>query len=346
MNNRPFSRLRALFFCLVLGSLLTFSGCSSLNDSELASEVKNQVKDYAKSQAESYADQLIGSLKEYASSQKGGSNASATAEVPVFSDEDTAASYGLNVHFIDVGQGDSILVESAGHFMLIDAGENNQGETVVSYLKQAGVSSLDYVIGTHPHSDHIGGLDNVIRSFDTKTLFLPPVEHTTATFEDVLDAAEEKGLSITAPVPGDSFSLGEASFTLLSPVKEYDDDLNDWSVGVRLSYGDNAFVMCGDAEEKAEQDIIKSGATLSADVLKAGHHGSNTATSDSFLKAVSPSVAVISCGKGNSYGHPHKETMEKLEKAGVNVLRTDELGTIIAHSDGTAITWSNIPAAD
>ena len=247
---------------------------------------------------------------------------------------------GLAVHFIDVGQGDSILAQSDGHYMLIDAGENDQAGAVISYLKAEGVTKLDYVIGTHPHSDHIGGLDKVIDTFPVDKVFLPPVEHTTKTFEDVLDSIASRGLKITKPKPGDSYDLGNASFTILSPVKDYGNDLNNWSVGIRLTYGDNSFVMCGDAENQAEEDIIKSGAVLKADVLKAGHHGSSTATSDAFLKKVSPSWVVIQCKKGNSYGHPHKETIEKLEKAGCQVLRTDEEGTITALSDGKTITWS------
>ena len=247
---------------------------------------------------------------------------------------------GLDVHFFDVGQGDSILAESDGHYMLIDAGENDQAGTVISYLKAEGVTKLDYVIGTHPHSDHIGGLDKVIDTFPVDKVFLPPVEHTTKTFEDVLDSIASRGLKITKPKPGDSYDLGNASFTILSPVKDYGNDLNNWSVGIRLTYGDNSFVMCGDAENQAEEDILNSGAVLKADVLKAGHHGSSTSTSNAFLKKVSPSWVVIQCGKGNSYGHPHKETMEKLKKAGCQILRTDEEGTITAFSDGKTITWS------
>ncbi len=254
--------------------------------------------------------------------------------------QSSPAAYGdLSVSFLDVGQGDSILIASGGHFMLIDAGENDQGETVVSDLKEAGVETLDYVIGTHPHSDHIGGLDDVLHVFPAKAVILPPVSHTTAAFEDVLDAVAGQSLKLTKPVPGDSYELGGASFTILSPVKDYGDDLNNWSVGIRLVYGDNAFVLCGDAEEAAETDIAASGTPLSADVLKVGHHGSRTSTCDSFLKAVSPTWAVIQCGAGNSYGHPHPETLDKLEAAGVTVLRTDLEGTITAVSDGSTITW-------
>lgn len=267
-----------------------------------------------------------------------------TVSVPSSADPSPVLSdtQGLSVHFIDVGQGDSILAGSDGHYMLIDAGENDQADTVISYLKQAGVTSLDYVIGTHPHSDHIGGLDKVIDEFPVEKVILPPVEHTTRTFEDVLDSVSNRGLKITKPVPGDTYSLGNASFTVVAPVRDYDNDLNNWSVGIRLVYGGNSFLMCGDAEAEAESDIVKSGITLQSDVLKAGHHGSSTSTSDIFLKAVSPSYVVIQCGEGNSYGHPHKETMEKLEKAGCSVLRTDEDGTVVAVSDGRRITWNSL----
>jgi beta-lactamase superfamily II metal-dependent hydrolase len=246
----------------------------------------------------------------------------------------------LTVQFIDVGQGDCILAESDGHYMLIDAGENDKGAQVVSFLEEAGVSSFDYIIGTHPHSDHIGGLDDVIRAFPAENIILPPVAHTTKTYEDVLDAVEEAGVSLTRPVPGDSYALGDAVFTILAPVGDYGTDLNNWSVGIRLTLGDTAFVLCGDAESQAEQDMVNNGITLSADVLKVGHHGSSTSSCDAFLDAVSPDYAVIQCGKGNSYGHPHAETLKKLEKRNIEILRTDELGTITAASDGASITWS------
>ena len=241
----------------------------------------------------------------------------------------------MAVHFIDVGQGDSILAESDGHFLLIDAGENDQGDTVISYLEEAGVEALDYVIGTHPHSDHIGGLDDVIRAFDVETVILPPVEHTTKTFEDVLDAIEEKDLSITLPVPGDSYGLGGAAFTILAPQKDYGDDLNNWSVGLRLACGDGAFVACGDAEAQAEEDMAASGLALSADVLKIGHHGSNTSSSEEFLRAVGPEIAVIECGEGNDYGHPHLEVLERLEAVSAAVYRTDLDGSVVVTADGS-----------
>ena len=169
---------------------------------------------------------------------------------------------------------------------------------------------------------------------------MPPVEHTTATFEDVLDAVADQGLKITKPVPGDTYNLGQSQFTVLGPVGDYADELNDWSVGIRLTDGNHSFVMCGDAEAEAEEDMARSGLNLSADVLKSGHHGSRTSSSPEFLEAVAPSWAVISCGEGNSYGHPHEETLKKYSEHSIQVLRTDEKGTIIASSSPEGLTWT------
>jgi len=250
----------------------------------------------------------------------------------------------LKVHFIDVGQGDSILIQSGDHDMLVDAGENDQGDTVVTYLHSQGIDKLDYVIGTHPHSDHIGGLDNVINNFSIGKVILPPVEHTTKTYEDVLDAISSQGLKITKPVVGDSYQLGNASFQIIAPNGNYADDLNNWSIGIKLTNGSNSFVMCGDVENKAEADICTNGIDISADVLKLGHHGSSTSTGDAFLNKVNPKYAVVSCGMGNSYGHPHQETMDKLSARSIQLFRTDEQGTVIAVSNGTDINWSTQPS--
>lgn len=246
----------------------------------------------------------------------------------------------MKVHFIDVGQGDSILIESSKKYMLIDAGENNYGTTVVSYLENVGVSKLDYVIGTHPHSDHIGGLDTVINSFDIGKVILPPKEHTTKTFEDLLDAIENNGLKITKPIVGDTYQIGEASFTIIAPNDDYGDDLNNWSVGIKLINEENSFIFSGDAESKAEKDIIANNIDISSDVLKLNHHGSSTSSSYEFLQTINPSHVVITSGKNNSYGHPHTEVMNKLKQLGAKIYRTDEQGTIIASSDGKNITWN------
>ena len=248
----------------------------------------------------------------------------------------------LKVHFIDVGQGDSTLIEKDGHFMLIDAGERDQGETVASYLEKQGVKTLDYVIGTHPHSDHIGGLETVIRKFHVQKVFLPEKEHTTKVYEGLLDSIGDKNLKITIPKPGDSYSLGDASFQIIAPLRDYGNNLNNWSVGIRLVYGKNSFVLCGDAEKEAEEDMAAGGFSLKADVLKLSHHGSSTSSSPDFMDRVDPEYGVISCGKNNDYGHPHKEVLNMLKKRGVKALRTDQLGTIVAISDGTKVTFQGI----
>lgn len=268
----------------------------------------------------------------------GASNIGETIE----NDENTK----LKVSFIDVGQADCILVEADGHFMLIDAGNRDDAEDLIAYLEGEEVEKLEYVIATHPHEDHIGSMDKVIKGFDIGKMIMPEIVHTSRVFEDMLDAIEEKGLKITKAKPKDTYQLGDAEFTILSPVQDYGDNLNNWSVGIKLIYGGNSFVMVGDAEALAEQDIIASGIDIKADVLKVGHHGSNSSSSDEFLEAVAPDYAVIQCGKDNSYGHPHKEVIKKLEDRKISLYRTDLQGTIIAYSDGKTISWNTQASPD
>lgn len=252
----------------------------------------------------------------------------------------------LQVHYIDVGQADSILVMQNGHAMLIDGGNRDDGELVVSYLKEKGVTKLDYVIATHPHEDHIGGLDQVIENFPIETMLLPDKTHTTKTFEDMLLAMKKKGLSKTIPKVGDTYSLGESSFTIMAPnSNDYGDNLNNYSIVIKLTYQKNSFLMMGDAEITSEKEMMEKGLDLSCDVLKIGHHGSKTSSSHQFLASVHPAAAVISVGKGNDYGLPKKEVMNRLKTMKIPVYRTDEQGTIIAISDGTHITFSKEPGS-
>lgn len=257
--------------------------------------------------------------------------------------EQTAVS-PLEVHFIDVGQADCILLKSNSEYALIDAGNNGDSELIFSYLRELGVENLKVVIGTHPHEDHIGSLDTVINNFNIETLIMPNKVNTTKTFEDVVTAIEKKNLNVTAPKVGDTYNIGDASLTIIAPTKEYGDELNDWSVGIKLANGNNSFIMCGDAETEAENDICTNGIDISADVLKLNHHGSNTSSSETFLSKVNPQYAVITCGEGNDYGHPHQETLDKLKSKNISVYRTDEQGTIIATSDGENITWNTSPS--
>lgn len=242
----------------------------------------------------------------------------------------------LRVSFIDVGQGDSEFIELPnGETLLIDAGTNETGADVVNYIESLGYSSIDYVVGTHPHEDHIGGLDDVIRTFDVESVYMPKVTADTKTFEDVLDAVDEKGLTINTAKAGVTLVDGDGlSVKMLAPVLDEYDNTNDYSAVIRIVYDDTSFIFMGDAEQYAE-DLITG--DVDSDVLKVGHHGSSTSTGEAFLERVSPSYAVISCGFDNSYGHPHIETMEKLGSLGIPVFRTDEMGTVVAESDGTEI---------
>lgn len=251
----------------------------------------------------------------------------------------TIASDELQIMFLDVGQADSTLIQAAGKSMLIDAGNNEDGETIVSILQAQGIETLDYIIPTHPHADHVGGMDDVINAFDIGKVIMPNATSTSQTFEDMLDAMETKGLSATTPIVGDTYTLGDCSFTILAPVWDYGDDMNNWSVAIQLVHGENSFVFTGDAEEEAEEDMLATGLNLQGDVFQAGHHGSNTSNTEEFLDAVNPKYVVISCGEGNSYGHPNEEILERFAERNIEVYRTDTQGTIIMQSDGTNITF-------
>lgn len=255
----------------------------------------------------------------------------------------TSVAYsGFTVSYIDVGQGDSILIQCDNEAMLIDAGENDKGEDVVDYLASCSVTNLKYAVGTHPHSDHIGGMDTVLEKVPTDTLICPQVTYETKTWKDVLSEAEENNTTVEYAKSGDKYTLGKSTFTILSP-KENNiyKDSNNYSVVIKAEYGKNSFLFTGDAEELVEDEILSDNFNIKADVLKVGHHGSTTSTSEEFLNKVSPKYAVISCGNNNKYGHPHKETLEKLETRNVTTYRTDLEGTIIAQSDGTKITFSS-----
>lgn len=247
---------------------------------------------------------------------------------------------GLEVHYLDVGQGDCTLILCDGHAMLIDAGDNDKGTAVQSYLESQGVTELDYVIGTHPDADHIGGLDVILYKFDCQTVLMPDFEKDTRTYDDVIQTMKQKRYENTSPRTGETFELGSAVFTIVAPNGEYGDNANDYSIGILLQHGGNRFLFTGDAEEASEADMLENGMDLKADVFKAAHHGSRTANTEEFLNAVDPDYMVISCGQDNSYGHPHAEVMNRLRIMGISVFRTDEQGTIVAHSDGTEITFN------
>ncbi|MBP3335416.1 MAG: MBL fold metallo-hydrolase [Ruminiclostridium sp.] len=250
----------------------------------------------------------------------------------------------MKVHFLDVGQGDSIFIELPDDkTMLIDASEKEYADRITTYIYSCGYSSLDYVVATHPHSDHIGGMADVIGSFIVGNVILSPATHTTKTYTNMLTAIDQSGAKVTLGIAGkEIFSDGDLSAVAIAPVTEDYSDLNNSSVMVMLTYGDKKFLFTGDAEEEEERTVT---ADVKCDVLKVGHHGSSTSTSSAFLAAASPEYAVISCGMGNSYGHPHTETIDKLKKAGINIYRTDLQGDIIMTCDGEKITVNAEPSA-
>ncbi|WP_338826309.1 hypothetical protein MTBGP_11170 [Moorella thermoacetica] len=244
----------------------------------------------------------------------------------------------LKIHFIDVGQADSILIQTpCGKAVLVDGGNNDDGSRVVDYIKAQGVKELAAVVATHPHEDHIGGLDIVVRSFPVAAVYMPNAASTTRTFEDFINAVKASGAKRVQAKAGVKLDIPDIAAEFLAPNGSSYEDLNNYSAVLKLTFGNTSFLLAGDAEAASEAEMLNAGYNLKADLLKVGHHGSESSTTSAFLKAVSPKYSVISVGKGNSYGHPAQQTLDRLASAGVQIYRTDEAGTIIATSDGNTI---------
>lgn len=239
----------------------------------------------------------------------------------------------LSVHFLDVGQADCILVKNNSHAMLIDCGNREDSAYIISYLKEQHIQTLDYLILTHPHEDHIGGATDIMNTFTVHEVFMSPATTSTYTFENLLNTIEEQNLTISIPSIGDSYSLSQVSFTIIAPIKEYD-NLNNSSIGLKLQYENDSFLFCGDIESEAEYDLYNAQTNLSADILKISHHGGDTSTTSEFLGAVQPLYAVFSVGKNNSYGHPSSTVLNSLANHGVLYYRTDVQGTIVVTCTG------------
>ena len=251
----------------------------------------------------------------------------------------------MTVHFLDVGQGLSILVQSDGETLLYDGGPRSASSYVVSYLQDQQISEIDYMISSHYDEDHVSGLIGCLNAFSVKTVIGADYVHDSGLYDSFMNGVEAQGLEVQHPTVGTEYAFGTGSFTILSP-KSISKESNANSVAIKLTNGTDRFIFTGDADHNSEADMVTSGINLECDVLSVGHHGSATATSWDFLEATVPEYAVISCGAGNMYGHPDVDTMEKLSAMEIQVYRTDEQGTIVAYSSGNGITWNMEPCND
>lgn len=262
---------------------------------------------------------------------------------PLTQQPDSDVESTLEVHFLDVGQGDATLLMCDGEYMLIDTGDSTNGTFIQNYLQKRGIERLKYLVLTHPDADHIGSAAVVITKFDIDNIFMSYFQKNNKTYEGLMASISYKNASWKTPSAGEKYTLGQAVITIIAPNDVYENP-NDTSIGLLVTHGANTFLFTGDAEETAEEDILNNGIDISSVVYQVGHHGSKTSSSEKFLEAVSPEFAVISCGEGNSYGHPHADTLNKLRSMGVKVFRTDEQGSIVAVSDKTQLSWSVPPS--
>ncbi len=242
------------------------------------------------------------------------------------------------IHFIDVGQADAALVVCDGETMLIDGGNREDSQLIYTYLKNEDVTHLDYLVATHAHEDHVGGLPGALNFATVGTALCSVDDHDSNVFETFVSQLAKQGKQIEIPRAGNRFELGSAQVQVVGPVRPSDEP-NNMSIVLRIEYGETSFLFTGDAEREEEQDILDAGYELESTVLKVGHHGSENSTTYPFLRAVMPEYAVISVGEGNSYGHPTEEALSRLRDAGADVLRTDVNGTIICTSDGKRVTF-------
>ncbi|EOU1684465.1 ComEC/Rec2 family competence protein [Clostridium perfringens] len=248
----------------------------------------------------------------------------------------------LMISYMDVGQGDAAYIKVNGNDILIDAGPRNNSKELLEQLKAKNIDDFELVIATHPHEDHIGGMVDVFKEYEVKAFYSPKITHTTKTYENLVKAVKDEGLKTKELKGGMVIDLGEgAKFEVFTPQKSEYEELNDYSPIMKLSFGDTSYLFTGDAEKLAEEEALaKYKTSLDSDVIKFGHHGSSSSSSNAFIEAVSPKYGIISCAKDNKYGHPHRETLDIIKKYNIKTFRTDTDGEIILTSDGKSINFN------
>ena len=323
------NRIRSGAVALCAALLLLLSGCGAASDGQA-------VRQQAALSGGALQDGQMSELQMAEQQENGGSPTEEMAEPG----EGQMPDGTLSVTFLDVGQGNAVLVEQGGAYMLIDGGNRDYSSFVVSYLKEQGVEELAYVIASHYDADHLNGVVGALHAFSCGQVLAPDYVTDTRVYESFERVIKEQDIALAYPAVGDTYTLGDASFTVVCP-KAYDPkEDNDNSVGIRLVYGDTSFLICGDAGKAEEQAMLDSGVTLESDVYLASHHGSEGSSSEAFMRAVSPSAVVISAGAGNSYGHPTRTVLDRVKACGAALYRTDLQGTITVTSDGTSLSWS------
>ena len=248
----------------------------------------------------------------------------------------------LMISYMDVGQGDAAYIKVNGNDILIDAGPRSNSKELLEQLKAKNIDDFELVIATHPHEDHIGGMVDVFKEYEVKAFYSPKITHTTKTYENLVKAVKDEGLKTKELKGGMVIDLGEgAKFEVFTPQKSEYEELNDYSPIMKLSFGDTSYLFTGDAEKLAEEEgLAKYKTSLDSDVIKFGHHGSSSSSSNAFIEAVSPKYGIISCAKDNKYGHPHRETLDIIKKYNIKTFRTDTDGEIILTSDGKSINFN------